>query len=155
MPSPHASFWPRFFLRWREALIAYLVTVVAGVLFLCMSNGGDLFLYTRYASTAREHGLSGLYKRETVEYPPLATAFIVAVDRASSMFPLSDCALTRLKTYQAPPLLREYKIAHRCTMLVIFLITVWLVRRLCAGCLPEDSKWERFQRLSLFLARSE
>jgi hypothetical protein len=153
MSSLRSTAWLRLFNRWRIVLAAYAVTLVAGILFLCMSNGGDLFLYTRYANTAREHGLSGLYAQETVEYPPLAAAFIVGVDRFGTMLP-TDNPLIHLKIYQAPSQLQEYKLAHRCTMLVIFLVTVWLVRRLCSTAFPAESEWERFQRLLLFLGGS-
>jgi hypothetical protein len=116
-----------------------------------MSNSGDLFLYAKYGSTAREQGWSGLYEQRTVEYPPLAVAFIVAIDRASTLLPVSGNPLTNLKVYDAPPELRSYKFAHRCIMLGVFLFTVRLVRRLSACYYPEESRWQQFQRLLLFL----
>jgi hypothetical protein len=139
MSLVRTTVWPRFFARWRNFLTAYAVTIVSGILFFCMSNGGDLFLYTKYASIAREHGLSGLYTRETVEYPPLAAAFIVGVDRFGTLLPAEN-PLFHLKIYQAPRQLQEYKLAHRCTMLAIFLLIIWLVRRSCASCFPTESE---------------
>jgi hypothetical protein len=153
MPHLDVNLWSQRFARWRRILTAYAVVTVTGILFFCMSNGGDLFLYTKYAGTAREAGLNGLYARETVEYPPLAAAFIVAVDRVGTLIPAEN-PLIHLKIYQAPPDLQEYKLAHRCVVVLIFLLTIWLVRRLCASCFPGDSDWEQFHRLLVFLASS-
>jgi hypothetical protein len=49
----HRVFWFQILLRWRKLLTLYCIAVVAGLLFFCMSNGGDLFLYTKYGSSAR------------------------------------------------------------------------------------------------------
>src|SRR5262249_25337318 len=116
-----------------------------------MSNGGDLFLYTKYGTTARQYGINGLYAHETVEYPPLAAAFIIGVDRIGTMLTASGNPLTNLKIYHVPPELRDYKLAHRGVMLLIFLFMTWLVPRFSRHCFPDESLWEQFQRLLLFL----
>jgi hypothetical protein len=131
-----------------------LFSLTAFFLFRASHPNSDVCLYARYAKTWSAAGLSELYQTHDVEYPPMAVAVIISVQRFLSGAAVAEPSRANGGSSAAHrndgPFQSAYRRLQFGTHFLVFLLLLALLEQCCPG----ETILEKLERVAAFFLAS-